>query len=586
MKYLYSIFSFLLLFTANLHSEDLDVNSLPKLLGTSNAGKEFYFTFLPAWENPFGGYLKVYITSYVKTSVTVEVPKKGYKKTEITEPNEITCFTLAPAIGQCYTKWDYELPEPEQVWFGAAVHVIADDPIICYGLTRYYNYLSESFVVLPINILGNDYIVSSFADPTPNTTQWLPSYTGITAPNDSTTVWFTMGGNDSSKTAGGLLPGETSTWKLNKGDVLLFASLGARADLSGSKIISSKPISVVSGNVCADVPVNCGWCNFLEEMEIPTYSWGKTYHVTPIINRKKNSIIKIFAKEPMTNIYRDGEFLGTIQTAGGIEGVGFLHMRADEGEPRPILISGDKPISVTQYNTGKYDDNVVSDPFQMALLPVELYRKEITFNTPGARDGHGFPLNYINLCYESGISSDIPEDIEIAFYNTKDSVFEWYKLKDTLGTYGTPFAIDNEGKQFSSTTFKLPFDGVYKLRADRKFQAYMYGFSSMDSYGMPASVFLDSMKFEDIPTKPNKQLIEIFPNPATDNLIIRTWIGYENESHILIYDLLGKILYQEQDKLLIGVDKTIDLKSFLSGIYYIQISSGKEVITEKFFVVR
>lgn len=395
-----------------------------------------------------------------------------------------------------------------------------------------------------------------------------------------------MGGNDSSKTSAGLLPGEKSIWELDKGDVLLIASLGPRADLSGSKIVSSKPVSVVSGNHCAYIPVDCGCCDFLAEMEIPTYAWGKTYHVTPIIKRKKNSIIKIFAKEPITSIYRDGKFLGIIRTAGGIEGVGHLHLSADEGEPRPIVISGDKPINVTQYNTGQKDDDVVSDPFQMALVPIELYQKEITFNTPGIRGGYGFPYNYINLCYESDEFGNLPDDIEIAFYNSKDSVFEWHRLKDTLATQGQPFYKNFGDRLFSFTTFLLPRDGVYKIRAEKPFQAYMYGFSSYDSYGMPASVYLDSVIYNEVPVKPKMEFIEIFPNPAIDELTIHSNIKFSSESHIAIYDVIGKQLYEEKVQLIFGTDKKIDLRSFSSGVYYIQINTGKEVFTEKFFVVR
>ncbi|MFH1051981.1 MAG: T9SS type A sorting domain-containing protein [bacterium] len=575
----------ILLMLSKATAEEIDVSSLPKLLGTSNAGTEFYFTFIPAHEPPIAGLdLKLYISSHKTTNVTVEVPGKAYSKTKATAPNEIIEFTIVPTIGQCYRKTDNEPPEADRIFENYGIHIFADDTIICYAITRYPDF-SEGMILLPVNTLGCEYIVSTYPDMSDNINQWLPAYIGITGTNDDTKVYFTLGGNDTSKTAGGLISGEQVEYNINRNDVLLISSIGSGSGLSGSKITSSQPVSVVSGNFCINNKFNEAY-GILEEMEIPTYAWGKTYHVTPIYGRMKNSIIKIFAKEPMTSVYRDGEFLGIIRTAGGVEGVGHLHLRADEGETRPIVISGDKPISVTQYNTGQLDDNVVSDPFQMTLVSVELYQKETSFHTPGIRGGFGYPENYINLCYESGISSDIPEDIEIAFYNTKESIFEWYKLKDTLGTYGTPFTIDNDGKQFSSTTFKLPFDGVYKLRADRKFQAYSYGFSWCDSYGMPASVSLDSVKFEDIPTKPNKQLIEIFPNPATDNLTIRTRIGYEQESHILIYDLLGKLLYEETAQLLIGVDKTIDLRSFSSGVYYIQIGTGKEIFTEKFFVIK
>jgi hypothetical protein len=584
MKYLYSIFSFLLLLATNLHTEDFDVNSLPKLLGSSNAGTEFYFTFVPGIETSCCD-LKLYISCNIRTKVTVEVPSKGYTKTKYTIPNEIIEFTLAPAVGQVYRKIERDIPKRDSVWEKAAVHVIADDPIICYSAKR-YQYNGSGFLNLPVDILGNEYLISAYNDPGNNTNMFFPAYAGISAVYDNTEIQFIMGGTENSKTSGGLLPGNDTIYFLNKSDVLLISSLGKLSDLSGSRVISSKPISVVTGNFCAFITDSNSNCDITEEMEIPTYAWGETYHVTPIFGRKKNSIIRIYAKKPMTNIMRDGKYLGTIRTAGGIEGVGYLHLRADEGEPRPIVISGDKPISVTQYNPGTTDDSVTSDPFQMTLLPTELYQREIIFHTPGIRGGYGFPYNYINLCYESDIIGNLPDDIEIAFYNYKDSVFEWHRLKDTLGRQGQPFYKNFGDRQFSFTTFLLPGDGVYKIRAEKPFQAYMYGFSSYDSYGMPASVYLDSVKYNDVSPKPKNDFIEIFPNPATDELTIRTNIGFEQESRIEIFDLLGKLLYSESELFRIRTDKKIDLRSFSSGVYYIQISTGKEVFTEKFFVVR
>ncbi|MFC2131643.1 IgGFc-binding protein [Bacteroidota bacterium] len=443
----------LLLFFSPIKAEEVDVASLPKLLGSSNVGREFYFTFIPAWET-FHSNLKLYISSNVRTKVLVEVSGKEYEKIKYTIPNDIIEFTLSSAIGQCYRRTDREPPEPDNVWRNAGVHIVADAPIICYAVARYM-YSSDGFIALPLNVLGREYFVASFADPVGSgTLQYLTSYTGITAAYDNTKVRFTMGGNDRSKTASGRVPGETTVWDLDEGDVLLIGALGHHAELTGSRIVASNPVSVVSGNFCAYVPSNCGCCDLLEEMEIPTYAWGKTYHVTPIIERKKNSIIKIFAKEPYTKVYRDNEFLGIIRSAGGTEGVGYLHLRADEGEPRPIVISGDKPISVTQYNTGQKDDGIESDPFQMTLLPEELYQKEITFQTPGIRGGFGFTKNYINLCYESYVTGNLPDDLEIAFYNYTDSVFNWYKLKDTLGGTCKPFIVSDDGKQYYMTTIQ------------------------------------------------------------------------------------------------------------------------------------
>ncbi|MFC2131977.1 IgGFc-binding protein [Bacteroidota bacterium] len=485
--------------------------NLPKMLGANNVGREFYFSFIPCWESPgLKNDLKLYISSGVETLVKVTVPGKGYEKIKPTIPNDIIEFTLSPAIGQPYRKTDREIPEPDQVWRGAAVHVEADDPIICYGVTR-YQYTSDGFLAIPVPALGKEYIVASFADPVGSgTLQYLNSYFSATAAYDKTKVRFTMGGTDWSRTASGTLPGETTVWNLNEGDVLLIAAMGHHSELTGSKLDATKPIGVISGNFCAYIPTNCAACDVIEEMELPTTSWGTEYHVTRIAERLKNSIIKIFAKEAKTKIYRDHNNIGFLRNAGGTEGPGFVHMRADDGDPRPIVIGGDKPISVTQFNCGQLDDGIESDPFQLVLTPVEQYQREIVFNTPGIRGGFGFSKNYLNLCYEATQWGTIPEDL--MFAQVEAGEFAWLPLADMSPSPGQPFEKVDGGKIYYSKEITLPGDGVYKIKSSKPFTAYAYGFSWCDSYGFPTSVALgDLTKVDTLPPEP-EWLIDCWGN--------------------------------------------------------------------------
>ncbi|MFH1050636.1 MAG: T9SS type A sorting domain-containing protein [bacterium] len=493
-KILFYVFTFALIMTLS-NAKEFDKDKLPKLLGGGNVGNEFYFSFIPAWETKDStNDLKIYISSNVRTKVTVEVTGKSFTQTKYTIPNDIIDFTLAPSVGQAYSKTAFEPSQPDSVWKGAGVHVFAESPIICVGATR-FQYTTDAFLALPVQQLGKEYIVASYADVASNDGQWLPSYTSVTAPFDNTQVSFTMGGTSWSRTVSGLLPGQTSKWNLNKGDVLLISSLGNDAELSGSKIVSDKPVAVVSGNFCAYVPTNCGCCDVLEEMEIPTDYWGKEYHVTRIVNRLKNSIIKVFAKEANTKIFMDYLQIGFLRSAGGQEQDGYLHRRADVGNPRPIVISGDKPIGVTQFNTGQLDDQIVSDPFQIALVPVEQYQKEITFHTPGIKGGYGYPYNYINLCYEATPYGTIPSDL--MFAQNIASQFEWTPIKDMSPTPGDPFIKVQGGKIFYSKTLLLPGDGVYKIKCSTPFAVYQYGFSWCDSYGFPASLGLQGFGYSD-----------------------------------------------------------------------------------------
>ena len=399
-------------------SKDEIKKSLPKLLGTTNEGTDFNFTFPPCWEVIPENDLIIYVSSPLRTKVCCEIPNKGKKYINYTYPNEIICFELSIGLGQCYRKRDTEPPEKEMVYKGCGVHVYSDNPIVVYAVTR-YGYTSDGFLAIPANYCGTEYITASWADPANNTSQWLTSYTGIVGIYENTSVKFTMGGNQASTTASGTKPGETTVWKLNSTDVLLIGAIGSHSEMTGSKIVADKPVSVVSANFCAYIPTNCGCCDFISEMELPTYSWGRNYLVTPIYGRKKSSMLKVFASEPMTKIYNNGKEIGTIKTAGGIEGEGWLALRADITGNNPVVISGDKPISVTQYNTGQSDDNISSDPFQMQLLPVEMYQNEIWFNTPGIRGGLGYPKNYINVCYQPAQNGQIPHDLTLTDFDNK-----------------------------------------------------------------------------------------------------------------------------------------------------------------------
>ncbi len=474
---------------------------LPELLGSNNMGTDFWVTFNPCWETSgMKNDLKLYVSSGVETTVTVEIPGKGYMRQQKTVANDIIEFTLTPALGQCYRKRDNQMPEPDAVYNGFGVHVYASQPIIVYGVTR-YQYTSDSYLALPSSSLGKDYVVASWADIAFIGGQYLPCYTAVVSPYDNNKVRFTMGGTSGSKTAGGQMPGETRSYTLWKGDVLLISSYGVRADLSGSRIRSTKPVSVLSSNFCAYVPENTGYCDYMCEMELPTNTWGTEYHYTPIYGRLRNSIVKIFAKEAGTSLYLDRQHIGNLTTGSGLENSGWIRFRADVGAPRPIVFSGDKPIYVEQFNPGQDDDGIVSDPFMLILTPLEQYQREIIFNTPGIKGGFGFTTNYINLVFRANDDGSIPNDLEFA--SVQSGNFVWKRVMDIDPKPGLPFAVKVNGLTYFSKTILLPGDGVYKIRANDPFAAYAYGFSPWDSYGHPTSVALGDLEKPDtLPPNP------------------------------------------------------------------------------------
>lgn len=497
-----------ILFSSFLTSQtDLNYykNRYSEMLGANNYGKEFWFSIPPCFEDEstgFVNFIKLFITSPVKTSVTVEVPGKGFYKVSNTIPNDVIEVNLNSGIGTPWLKSGYAATPADAIYEDAGIHVFADQPLVVYCVVRYH-YTSDGFLVYPLSSLGKSYITMlPEVDPLFNGTGYkLPATVTVTAAYDNTKVNFTLGGNVSTITTGGMLPNNSKIWTLNKGDVLSVSTEVGSGDLSGSKIESDKPVSVVSGNFCANIPAGNQWCDYTVEMEIPDFTWGKDLHVPRIPERKLSSMIKIVAKEANTVIYRNGFNIGTIQQAGGVEGKGFFYMRmTSDMLPNSVVFSGDKPIAVTLFNTGVHEDGYpppASDPFAMGITPVSQYMKEITFCTPGILGGQGFIKNKLNLVYEVDTATlMMPNHFEYAG-PIKGGVASWNRINSRFAGPDDLFTYDVNGKKYAVKTINLPSDGVYRIRANTPFAAYSFGFSEYDSYGYPTSAALSDQEHID-----------------------------------------------------------------------------------------
>ena len=472
--------------------------------GANQAGTEFYFSFPPCYEEESSGNdnsLRVFIASDAEQNVTVEVPGKGFSVTRRILANDAIEVRIPTNIAQPFLKKGRDLAPTEAVYPGAAVHVISESPVVCYGVTRYL-FTSDGFLALPVARLGTEYIVGAWPQYTaPGAGYQLASITTISAAYDNTTVTFEMGGNNVSRTTGGLNPGQSRTFVMNAGDVLCVAGSGDNQDVSGSFVSADKPVGVVSGNQCANVPKGIQWCDYISEMNAPLYTWGTEYHVTPIIDRLNNPIIRIFAKEPNTAIYKDGQPWRVINRTTRLEGSGYIEERPPlgiDGKPCVSVISSDadKPISIIVYNTGQEDDNVPSDPFQMGLIPYQQYSNEIVWTTPGAVGATmPFDKHYVNLVYPL-VNGAIPDDLEFA--TVVGGQFVWESVSTRFGSeIGQTFPVPVNGRAYAFKRLKLPGDGVYRLRCSQLIGAYAYGFSNYDSYGYPCGGMYNDLSIDD-----------------------------------------------------------------------------------------
>ncbi|MCX6154383.1 MAG: choice-of-anchor D domain-containing protein [Candidatus Kapabacteria bacterium] len=497
------LLSFYLPYISN--SAGVDMNNLKALMpmnfGATNAGRDFWFTVPPCfYDASFSNenLIRVFVTSAEATSCILEVPGKGYYSYQQTMPNDVIQFALTPNDAQPYVKINSEPCYPEKVYPGAGVHVYSDGPIIVYVAVRFH-YTSDSWVCIPTAALGKDYLVSSYGDMTsmfPSYT--LPSLSGCVAAFDDTKVRFTLGGNPKSVTAGGLQPLQSENVVLNKGDVWMISTKGADADLSGSKFSANKPVAVVSGNQCANIPTDNQWCDYVAEMDVPTYVWGLDYYIPIIPMRKYPSIIRIYGRDPGTSVYRDGNMIATFTQVPGLLGKGWFEQRMHPMgiKPHSVALTGTAPINVVQYNCGTQEDGYPipnSDPFEMRISPLQQFQTEVTFCTPGLRGNFGFPDNYLNLVYETNEFGYMPDDM--MFAKVEGGGFAWQKLNQKYAGIDEKFSklLQPGNRQFANKLIRLSGDGVYKIKSVLPFAVYNFGFSANDSYGHPVSLNLVDM---------------------------------------------------------------------------------------------
>ncbi|MCX8050325.1 MAG: choice-of-anchor D domain-containing protein [Chlorobi bacterium] len=471
------------------------------------AGTEFCFSFPPCFADESVGCtnrIMLYFASAVRARIIVEVEAAGYQRVLFTAPYVITPLEMNPGNAQPYEKRGNQTAPPEQVYPGKAIRIRSSAPIVVYGVTRFC-YTSDSFLAYPLRVLGKEYIVASMADMTWMYSGYnLPSETVIAAPYDNTKVTVTIGGNSNTETSGGLRPGQTRTWTLNRNDVLALATgntAGREGDLSGTLIRASKPVAVISGNQCANVPTDIRWCDFIDDMEIPTDMWGKTLLVPRVPTRRYAAMIKIFAKEPNTRVFRNGSYWRNISTKGGTEGRGFIYDRATEsGNNEVVAFSGDKPIGATFFNPGQEDDGVVSDPFQMTIYPIEQYQREVIFCTPGSQGTPRFDQNYVALVYPLTDQGTMPPDLEWGVMS--GGQVAWQTVAAAFGpSVGDVFPITVNGKRYASKVLRIE-DGVYRIRCSQPFAAYSFGFSNYDSYGHPTSAAFAVQLPDTVPPRP------------------------------------------------------------------------------------
>ena len=246
-------------------------------------------------------------------------------------------------------------------------------------------------------------------------------------------------------------------------------------DLSGSVIESNKPVVVLSGADCVDIPKHGGGgCNIIESQMTPVSQWGNLYIVPPVYPAVRchvrlfafhnDSQISVTAKFDSGNITLNrGEFWET------------THLCSSHGQP--VVISSDKGISVVLYgaSAGESDEHK-SNPFMLVVPEIRQYSTSAaTFHTLQYGDYSKNERPFENYAAIVSKKSFLPQ---LEYNGSAPDILRNYSVTDALNEYIVVIIpLENATSHTISmvnTSTPIPM------------AVFVYGMARFESYGFVA----------------------------------------------------------------------------------------------------
>jgi hypothetical protein len=360
-------------------------------------------------------------------------------------------------------------------------HVRSTEPVTVYqfsplnyatgdGFT--FSYSNDASLLLPTNVWGKNYVVSAYQS-------WdtsvlgsdegvLPSTMVVTAFEDGTNVTVTtkantMGGNG----APSFVAGAAQSVTLNSGDALQLLAPTGDTDLTGSIVSSDKPIEVLAGHHCTQLPVGNFACDHIEENLFPVETLANQYIVAA------PTLTGTGAREEVTRVV--ATVAGTTVTLDPAS-VGGPYPLANAGDfvelptvATDFAVNSDHKVLVAQYMVGENygGDHGMGDPSESLAVPVAQYRTSYQFHAPT-----NYTSNYVNVIAPTGASVMVD------------------------GTAVDPSAftlIGGSGYGVARVALSNAGNGTHTASSTMAFGITVYGYGSYTSYWYPGGLDLHTI---------------------------------------------------------------------------------------------
>ena len=274
---------------------------------------------------------------------------------------------------------------------------------------------------------------------------------------------------------------------LPKGNTVL---LGAREDLTGSKISSNKPITFITGHQCGFLPGNVTACNHLAEQLPPAETFGFKFVLVPLLLRDQDGY-KIVAS-------RDGTMINLNCVDRSGSSVQKDSFSLNEQQFRQLFIHSDRfctleaslPIVVVQIALGhSFDGENKANPFMVMIPPLGQYRNDYSLIF-----AESFSINSrgVRVMFKPYLSLSVPSECcdrgQIEF---DDGTIPWDNFVD--------YKCENEEICACGAQYEVPTaqsQGGHNLQhsiSKCTVGVIVYAYEKENSYGYPGGMNVDSI---------------------------------------------------------------------------------------------
>ena len=333
-------------------------------------------------------------------------------------------------------------------------------PYQAFPLSQYQYYV-VSTEMLVINFFSEEVLLVGTED---NTTVTVVSTQTVIAPVDIQT-------NSGSRL---VAAGSPFTFTIHRMQTFLLIGF-LLLDISGTSIVSDKPLTVVSGHKCINIPLIV-YCGHITEQIPPTVTWGTNFLLTPYFGHSVGPYFKVVASESQTTLILTCTLNNIISS-----NTTYLELAGDVvtfelslSSSSYCYIEADKPILVTQLGpSGGTNNNNYGDPVISMIPPLEQHQQSITLVVPSFSS---ITTLYVNIAsIKKGPVFLGGQSISVTWNDIHDN------NNNTVG-YGAQIQFN-----YSSTSVS------YTITMQSKFSALVYGFGPYLGFSYSAGVNLKQL---------------------------------------------------------------------------------------------